>query len=321
MPKHLLDDFPKLAPEITAITVHGAGRGGGEKVSQYVREIYEAQSQPLEVYATGSGSLLKCSLQRFLANTRKRQHLLAMAGPRDIPLLLACVVRRCSFSVYLQVPYMRATTWRQPLHAALTVFYFLIIYLFAKNIYAVSRNALPWAWRRAQIVLPLTAMADCPQALRDTPLARANDAPLYLVTACRLFPEHGLGSRDIAALEQLLQECARHNQAHSRQFHVLHYGDVEECIRQSLTVYSQVLTHKGYDADWVRASAAPCFFFSRYEGFGLAAYEAAQHGRLVFVNQGFPQELIETSPNIIPLHTGKAYGEILPRMLAHDIGF
>jgi hypothetical protein len=234
------------------------------------------------------------------------QVVLLAAGPRDLPLLLICAWRRRPFVVYLQVPYTQAITWRDPLHATGVLAFLGLVHLLARRVLANSGNsARALSRRKVELVWPLTASelrADVVKRLPEP--AFASDALLTIDVVCRLAIERGIGSRDVDALARLLRECRERHAAGGSAVRVRHFGECSPRIQAELQrIGGPIVSFEGYHDDWVAAGRGPVVLLSRYEGFGLAAFEASRAGRLVYVNEAFPDELILLCPSITRILT------------------
>ena len=110
-------------------------------------------------------------------------------------------------------------------------------------------------------------------------------------------------------------ECAAVNECLGRRFRVDHFGEVHPAIADELRQSRLPIQFHGYAPDWISRASDICFFFSNYEGFGLAAFEAAKAGHRVFVNGGFPIELLEACPGIRMVDTRHAWKPILTQVV------
>ena len=316
-----LTNLPELLPNLALLTVHGEGRGGGEKVARQIETAYVERGGSLLVTAARQAKKAMIELkERMLARngTAKGSGALVLftSGPRDLPLMLFAIRHRIPFAVYMQVPYTLAVTWRDPIHAIAVMVYVKISSLASIMRIANSETTARSFSRPAEIVLPIV---DSPEnSLPEAPPTQQSlslNKPVVFVTACRLFPERGRGSRDLDALEQLLTECRAHNAQGGTQYSVRHYGDVHSQIRARFANYKDVLSFGGFNSNFLHDENGPFFFFSVYEGFGLSAYEAAQAGKSVFVNSAFPSDLTSLFANINLIDTGSRGRPILKQLL------
>lgn len=310
-----LTDLPRLAPRLGLLSVHGFGRGGGEVVAGKIIQAYAAKGQAPAVMSAAAG--LRAGL-KAVARVEAGLEVLLTAGPRDLPYLLACRSRRRQCLVYLQVPYAQALTWRDPLHAMVVLVYLLAVTLLAIRVFANSRaSAAGIPWRRVDVLWPVTraelqhaAARTCP-----TPPPLADPTGVVIHVVCRLARERGRGARDMDALVRLLREC-REGQVQGAAFvRVEHFGDCTADIRALLQHEGgSALTFHGFRKDWLSSGHGPVVLLSRYEGFGLAAFEAASAGRTVFVNEAFPDDLLQACTTIRRIRTGQEQ-PVLPQLV------
>ncbi|PRY84718.1 hypothetical protein CLV74_12150 [Donghicola tyrosinivorans] len=316
-----LTNLPEILPNLALLTVHGEGRGGGESVARLIETAYVERGVTLVVTTAREAKKALLELKEHLLcsnGTVKRTSALVLfsSGPRDLPLILFAIRHRIPFAVYMQVPYTLAVTWRDPIHAIAVMVYVKVSSLASQIRIANSETTARSFSRPAEIVLPII---DLPEKSlpEDSPMQNSlcHDKNMVFVTACRLYPERGRGSKDLDALEQLLTECRALNAQGGIQYSVQHYGDVDPQICVRFAKYKDVLSFGGFNSNWLRDENGPFFFFSVYEGFGLSAYEAAQAGKPVFVNSAFPSDLTSLFSNIHFVHTGSHSYSILKQML------
>ncbi len=316
-----LTNLPEILPDIALLTVHGEGRGGGEKVARMIEAAYIERGRNLSVAAARQAKLAMIELKQHVRSSNRTVKgasalVLFTSGPRDLPLILLAMWHRIPFAVYMQVPYTLAITWRDPIHAIAVMIYVQISsFAHITRIANSQTTALSFSGP-AEIVLPIITSSE--NSLHECPPTRpllSIDKPVVFVTACRLFLERGRGSRDLGALERLLTECRAHNSQGGTQYSVRHYGDVHPEIRARFANHKDVLTFAGFNANWLHEESGPFFFFSVYEGFGLSAYEAARAGKSVFVNSVFPSELTTMFTNINVVDTESRDCPILEQML------
>jgi hypothetical protein len=313
-----LSDLPDILPDLKILTVHGRGRGGGEKVASNIKSIFALHGLSIQVVPTEDGEKILRTLnknRKTVKTTNQNIKVLFTSGPRDIPLIILSILYRISFSVYIQVPYTEAITWKDPIHAASVKIYLYLTSKFASLIVSNSKKSAAGCTNDPTVVLPI----------RTTPILEKNesipsdidqeDYTINLVTACRLFPERGVGSRDIHALKRLLSECLNYQSTHGRPVLVKIYGDIDPCYKEIFFKFKDILKLEGYDENWMHKERGPFFFFSTYEGFGLAAYEAASLGKQVFVNDAFPSELKSARPEINFIDTSRKDREILSQII------
>lgn len=304
------------------MTVHGEGRGGGEKVACSIVRSYELKGTEISIVQASLakrelGQLKRNSISGSWQRGGANIQLLLTSGPRDISLMVYAILNRIPFAVYVQVPYSNAITFRDPIHALAVKFYIWLCRRFAQAILANSQPTAEAISPRASVVLPIMAAPSgkVPRVVEGVDYSELPSSNVYLVTACRYFPERGRGSRDLKALKKLLVECRENNDRCGRKVFVRHYGDVHAEIRKQLKEYDDVLSYMGFDPRWREVEAGPFFFFSVYEGFGLAALEAAETGKSVVVNGAFPSDLTLVAPLIRRVDTSTASISILDQVL------
>lgn len=329
-----LDDLPRLVPRPCLLSLHGLGRGGGERVACKIKAVFAAQGWDLTV---ASSAAVGSELLRASARAGRGEIALLTAGPRDLPLIAVCAWFRRPFAVYLQVPYWRALTWRDPLHAMAVLAYLFAVVLLARLVLANSRaTAAGLPWRRVAVVWPVTRAELATNAWPPQPAqglgqrvqagGQASEAVVGRIAdsgresvidvVCRLAQERGRGSRDVAALARLLSECRSRLNCGGVPVRVRHFGACAPGIRlQLLAAGGNAVAFQGYRDDWLEAGPGPVVLMSRYEGFGLAAFEAARAGRPVFVNEAFPDDLFEACPSIRRIRTFGCHA-ILPQLEA-----
>lgn len=310
-----LDDLPELLPELRLLSVHGTGRGGGEYVATQIDRAFRARGRSLTILP--SHSITYSGLRRCSTSTRQPV-LLLTAGPRDLPVAIKALFAGVPHAVYYQVPYRAAITWRDPVHAAGVFLFLTFNALFASVSLCNSANSRPPGTRGPTVVLPfrrdqLNTHAVPPEFKLH--VKRGGDAGVVMTTACRLFPERGRGSRDLISLRRLLLECREISLRGGPACRVEHFGDVHETVSANLMRDRLPIIFRGYAADWTRRAGDLCFFFSLYEGFGLAALEASLAGLAVYVNEAFPPELLEIAPSIHRLNTRDLSRPLLGQML------
>jgi hypothetical protein len=299
-----LNNFPVILPHLSVLTVHGEGRGGGEKVAEKIIEVYSESGKNLDLIKASDLSRAVTWFKTYQKSDKlqsKDVKILCTSGPRDLPMILLCIFYRIPFAVYLQVPYIKSISWKDPVHA-LTIFFFLLIStLFATSRLTNSSQTSRSFWLNSEVVIPVNN-----KEISNTKLLK-NKCPvkecLIITTACRYFPERGKGSRDLHATIQLLVECKKHNEKGGGKIFVRHYGSVHIDVKRKFDDFHDVITFCGYKSDWMKSENGPFIFLSNYEGFGLSAFEASQEGKIVFVNKAFPSELYELNSNINVIDT------------------
>jgi hypothetical protein len=311
---YFLDDAPEIFPNITQMSVHGVGRGGGEKVAGTLQHLFAARGRPVRLVRVGSRESLRTTFASLRAETNRETHLFLTAGPRDTPLIVFALRRGLKFSVYLQVPYAMAWTWRDPIHAASIFVYLTLVNIFAVHRFVNSDRSAVGVRRGAIVMWPIARAWIKPEAVPVPPAAPHGD--IVLTLACRLFPERGRGARDLHALERLLEEICAWNREQQRKITIVHFGDVHPTIWDRLTKYGPAICFRGFSEDWVSETEGPAIFLSKYEGFGLAPFEAAQAGRRVFVNEAFPDDLLKLCTSVTRLDTRCGARSILQQILS-----
>lgn len=283
-----LSDLPHRLPDLQLVIVHGGGRGGGEFVAEKALAEFAAAGQTIALVAASDRAGMVRAIRGQSGNPGIR--VLFTAGMRDLPGALAAKKAGVSYATYLQVPYFRAMSPRDPVHAAAVIAMTAFHRMYAAHNFVNSQASWP-GWFDAETLAPITAgelNADAP----PPPLSPSGD--LTIATACRLFTERGKGSKDTDSLLRLIDEIRRYNcsGAAKRQIRVVHYGDVDGAHAAMFSRHADVIQLRGYSRTWLHDDAINAFFFfSRYEGFGLAPLEATRAKRPVFVNEGFPNEL------------------------------
>lgn len=289
-----LSDLPRRLPDLQLIIVHGGGRGGGEFVAEKILTEFAAAGRAIDLVAASDRAGMVRAIRSQSGNPGIR--ILFTAGMRDLPGALAAKMAGVLYATYLQVPYFRAMSLRDPVHAAAVTAMTAFHRMFAAHNFVNSQASWP-GWFDAETLAPITAdelNADAPSA----PLPPSGG--LTIATACRLFTERGIGSKDTTSLLRLIDEIRRHNRAGAggRQVQLVHYGDVDDTHAAMFSSHADVIQLRGYSRTWLYDDAEidAFFFFSRYEGFGLAPLEATKTNRPVFVNEGFPDELRRCCP-------------------------
>jgi glycosyltransferase involved in cell wall biosynthesis len=309
-----LNDLPGAIDTPSGFTVHGLGLGGGESVARKMLKVFDQRVDWLIFHRCGFGSVLK---NVALRRVRSRGRLLCAAGPRDIFAILLCALMFRRADVFLQVPYHRALSWRDPLHFAAVIVYLALVTVLSRRVFVNSAGTGgAILFRRRVTVLPLLRQELI--AARDLAVGAEGEGSFGIRVfnvVCRLNEERGRGSRDLDALIRFALELARRNRSNEIQFSIEHYGECSDTIRAILLRRAPgVFRFHGHIPDWVRRSRGPIVLFSRYEGFGLAAFEGAMAGRKVFVNEAFPPELIVAAPSILQFDS-RAHGDCIFRQL------
>lgn len=296
-----LSDLPSLLRAPSIVTVHGIGRGGGELVARKLVRIFGISDARLLAYSSGTPAVLK-----GVYHQRVHGHVLCTAGPRDIAVLLMSALMLRRADVYLQVPYHRSVTWRDPVHLTVVFVYIMLVMTLARRIFVNSsgtgRSIL---LRRRIIVLPVARHElDAVRAAACMDMVMPPHMPRTFNVVCRLNRERGRGSRDLEGLRRFVREVADWNQCGGFPTVIDHFGECESAIKAMLLEEARgAIRFHGHVSDWICRNNGPLVLFSRYEGFGLAAFEAASAGRQVYVNEAFPHELLAAVPRICRFHS------------------
>lgn len=307
---HTLSDLPDLLPDLRLLVIHGEGRGGGERAATKINDAYRAKGRAIDVIGSGNRPASKAAIQalRGVPGTP----VLFSGGMRDLPGVLTARAAGVGFAAYFQVPYLRSLSISDPVHAAAVTAMVGFNRLFARHIFVNSAQGWP-SWLQGQVLLPI---ADAERVVQR-PVEWPTAGLVRLATACRLFLERGHGSKDVGSMLRLVEEVRAYNRSgNGQQIELVHYGDVDDHHAALLDPHRDVLERRGYATDWYTADPRVngYFFFSHYEGFGLAPLEATKTGHPVFVNEGFPPELLTCGP-VRRIMTGNAHRTILGQMV------
>lgn len=287
-----LDDLPCLLPELSMVSVHGESRGGGERVAQNIQEIYNSQSKIVK--------LVKYKEARSWKTKFNISTVFLTSGLRDYFNLLYFILKGIRTVIYIQVPYHKVASLKNPIHLIATWIFLITIFALKIELFVNSKNAVPKVLqKRSTVVLPISQRI---KVNRVKNRYKPSDN-FVLVTACRLNIEVGRGSRDLKSLIRLLEECQALSNNSSIKYSVLHFGDVHPSVAHKFVDYSDVIEFCGFQEDWYETVCDVFFFFSNYEGFGLAAYEASKTGTLTVINEAFPEELTLVADNIKRINT------------------
>jgi hypothetical protein len=307
-----LSDLPTLLRTPSFVTVHGIGQGGGELVARKLASIFGIGDDRLTAYGSGLSTVVKKVLHR-----RVHGHVLCTAGPRDAPVLLMSALMLRRADVYLQVPYHRSLTWQDPVHLIAVGTYLILLMVLARKIFVNSTaTGQSILLRRRMIVLPVARHElDAARDLNSMDKVLPTDMPRTFNVVCRLNRERGRGSRDLEGLSRFVREVADWNQRGGLPTIVEHYGECEPTIKTMLLEQApDAIRFHGHVSDWICRNSGPLVLFSRYEGFGLAAFEAAGAGRPVFVNEAFPPELLAAVPRIRRFRSATGTASILSQL-------
>jgi Glycosyl transferases group 1 len=171
--------------------------------------------------------------------------------------------------------------------------------------------------RQPCVVLPVLrqALSTCGHARAAKPVPQG--LPLTLYWVCRLHAERGRGARDTAAMERLAREVVERNRAQPGSVRIVHFGDADAPLQQALQHHAEgAIDFRGHVTDWSSQVQGVVVFLSRYEGFGLAAFEAVHAGMAVCVNEAFPPELLAAAPGIRRIRSGEPAIALLEQLHA-----
>jgi len=316
-----LDELSIIASKSLFVTCHGMGQGGGEKIATQIRERY-----PETVFLSHrSYGLIFKSLARALVDGCSNSILLT-AGIRDLPVIILCIIIGWNFSLYIQVPYYRAVK-RIGYYSFYVWLYYTLVRFWAHTVFVNSESCIPvWPHSRKMVILPIWRQSlrnkayACSNAIDRFPGSNHNSSNIVDINfVCRLQKEHGNGSRDIDAMLQLVREVRQMNiRSTNYLFRVNHWGEICPAYHDLFTRHSfNSIVFHGYNENWLNKMSGILVCLSKYEGFGLAAYEACSAGYSVVVNQAFPKELLLLCPDIIQVKTNSQCRPILPQFLPH----
>ena len=303
-----IDDIPKLLPDVFFISIHGLGNGGGEKVADKILNSYF-------IYLGILPKLVPVNYYNFSDflrfKTDNRINFLFCAGPRDILKIILCILFSSKFAVYLQVPYWKSVTFSDPIHLMIVRFFYWIIKKYASLIIVNSSNSSPYIDSLIEIVIPILRME-----IYKKPSFKTLKIFTNINFVCRLANERGSGSKDIDSMLKLGREVKQYNKTLIEQkITIKHFGDINEKIKALFNDEDLPIVFFGNKKNWLELSSGPVVFLSKYEGFGLAAFEASIAGRLVFVNEAFPDELRFLCPKLKVLKTKSNASSILSQII------
>ncbi len=288
------------------IVYHGLGaKGGGEIVAQKLKNILGI---PKNLFL--SHKIREIDLLKIILNLSKARKGLFISGPRDILSIIINFFSRKKTEVYLLVPYYKTLSINDPVHIIIIILYYIIINLFAENIYVTSNNTAKWIFRGYKVILPIeNSEIRNPSLMKNSILKRVN-------LSCRLEKERGRGSRDLNSIYKLCEEIGLYNLENERSIKIVHYGECDIDIKRCLEVKSRnAIEFKGFDPKWKESLDGSLIFLSNFEGFGLSAFEASQEGFPVYVNEAFPEELLCVCKNIQRIYSRSNHVGILEQIL------
>lgn len=296
-----LDQIPNLLPMLKVITVHGKGKGGGEVVASKIVEIYSKKNKKIHPIIAGQIKNL-IQLIKHSNDNLSSIPILLTAGLRDLPLAIFLIFKRIEYSVYVQVPYHKAKTIKDPSHFILAILFENIVIKYSKFVISTSVQCLPDRCPPNAVVLPVTQKNLQMTAINNFvkeifPFRKS----FVFVTACRFNKERGIGSRNLNAWIRFLETCAEENSLRKNSYKVIHFGECDPDIKNIFVSNGFPITFAGYDSDWLHQDCDAYLFFSNYEGFGLAAFEASSTHIPVIVSSSFPNELVDLRKNIFRL--------------------
>jgi len=293
--KYYLNNLSDFLPSLQLLSFHGKGRGGGEVLVDRIIKIYSKsnKNKNLKIISCNENLLLRIS--EILKN---RDGSLFTAGLRDLDIISLSIVLRKKFNIYNQVPYHKAIKFKKdPVHYLLVKFYFFIIKYFANQIFINSLECIPFTTQRVITLLPIMEQK---KLINKIEFNKYTKKTLTLGTVFRLTEERGIGSKDYAKMIDFLLKMNKCTSNKNIEFKVIHCGDFNEKLQKKITNKFNKIEFLGFKKNWCSINVDAYFFISKYEGFGLAPYEAS-FKNLVFVNDAFPKELFESSPNIYPI--------------------
>lgn len=290
------------------VSVHGEAKGGGERVARNIQEIYNSQSKTVKLvnYKEARGCVTKFNISTVFLTS----------GLRDYFNLLYFISKGVRTVIYIQVPYHKAASVKHPIHLIATWIFLITVLALKIELFVNSKNVVPKILqKRSTLVLPISQRLEVNGAKNKyTPSDN-----FVLVTACRLNIEAGLGSRDLKSLIRLLEECRALSDSGGIKYSVLHFGDVHPSVALKFVDYLDVIEFCGFQENWYDTVCDVFFFFSNYEGFGLAAYEASRTGTVTIVNEAFPEELMLVADNIQRIETQGVNSIIKEIINAHTL--
>lgn len=264
-----------------------------------IKKIYKHAQKDLKIIQSNSLPKIKMSVLIGLIKSKNSKIILS-SGLRDNFLAAILILLRVKYDIYCQVPYHKAMTIKDIPHYIMTIMFLKLTVRFAKNLYTNSNECLPSNIKRKKVLLPINKDELIPLNSNLINTNGINTKNTKFISASRLNIEKGIGSRDINTILSFLKSCkAKNKKNYKIVFH--HYGEVDQSIKQIFLNENLPIVFNGFSEDWVKTKCDGYIFASNYEGFGLSAFEAANTGRKVFVNEAFPEELIHSNPNIMKL--------------------
>ena len=309
----MLDDLVSCTSDVKVLTQHGIGKGGGELVAESLALAWGIPHSSRITHKSGIWDVL---LNVIRSSSRGR--VMCTAGPRDIPVITLLSFMGQRPYVYLQVPFIKSITWKDPLHLITVLIYLFLLLFLAKRIFVNStETAKSIIFRNVTIILPIWRADFLKIAKRHNKQRKRWQSDWNIV--CRLTRERGRGSRDLCGIKRLAIEIAEWNRSSNRKVVFHHFGDCSLDIMTDLSVKSEggIVFH-GFTPNWLSLSNGPIVLLSLYEGFGLAAFEAAVDGRDVYVNEAFPFDLIDICKTIHQVRSSDLDWSILKQLLEDE---
>ena len=299
-----LEDFLRFIPDLSAISMHGIGQGGGETVCDHIISIYK----PSKLKNIIHSSNILTNMRLLLALRRSHASILFTAGPRDLPYIIVCLFTSLRIYIYLQVPYKASCSLQKDiLHWFFINVYLFVLQLFRLRIFCNSSSTASQLYINSTIIVPIrkNLLQLNPPENQSTTLPGNN---IVINFVCRMNIERGIGSKDLLSMKNLIRQAnylSEHNNSYNFLFN--HYGEASPLLLKefySISGPASFVSH-GYIKNWQAIGQGVFVFFSNYEGFGLAPFEAYNAGYKVIVNRAFPQELKLLCPNITVIDTNR----------------
>lgn len=256
-----LNDFS--VEEFDCIVFHGLANGGGEKVITKIQSFFP------------SSNFISHKEFQFRKLIKGRK-ILFTSGPRDTLYILICLLLGRKVYTYVQVPFYKTMSIIRPVHFILCLAYYFFINL--TKVYSNSKNSSKYIFN-CEVILPITLKEFklCTKAHMRRDINKNK-----FFTACRLNDEIGKPSRNLNFIIEFLKN--------NNNKQLFHFGEISSQNMKILSTFTNY-NFMGYHKNWIEYVDGQAIFFSNFEGFGLAAFEAACEGIPVFVSKGFPMEL------------------------------
>jgi len=294
--KYYLDHLPLFLKSPDLISYHGRGKGGGEVVFEKIIKVYKESGQTSIQTISSKVSFIKRFIIIF--KLKRAATLVLTAGVRDIDLLFFSIIFRKKVYVYLQVPYHKSISFKKDsIHFMVVKLYLFVIKMKARLIFSNSSQTLEFSNKKTKVILPIFSSDIVKEKIKFHKISKPQ---IIFGTAFRLNEERGIGSKDLKGLIKVLQKINEIVTAKGVKFKVLHFGEFNSGISKEIQKQFSEILFSGYKKQWIYEDVDAFIFFSNYEGFGLAPLEASSK-KLVFVNDAFPKDLFECSPNIYPI--------------------